>query len=234
MPASAAQCPPLHPSARLWTAQPHLPQTLLHTQNSTAASRRALTRSPSICVVLLILERDPGVGGQGSRSSRTWQLLTEQAQVLRGTGPMGGAPGGRRCWDQQAGVTCTFISRSVSQIRIILTSPEVIRSPVSCSQSTTIPAPETQQGNQLSGPRVPDTVRGNANYTHRHPTHPPDGTESAAPGLQSKLPLPPWSERALREAKHGRSLWEGSTTSRNCWGCQGSAQCPAPQENIKC
>lgn len=38
-------------------------------------------------------------------------------------------------------VTCTFISRSVSQIRMIRTSPEVMRSPVSCSQSTTIPAP---------------------------------------------------------------------------------------------
>lgn len=44
-------------------------------------------------------------------------------------------------------LTCTFISRSVSQIRTIRTSPELMRSPVSCSQSTTIPAPgETQTG----------------------------------------------------------------------------------------
>lgn len=66
VPTSAAQCPPLQPSARLWTAQPHLPQALLRTQNSTAASRRALTRSPSICVVLLTLECDPGAGGRAA------------------------------------------------------------------------------------------------------------------------------------------------------------------------
>lgn len=37
--------------------------------------------------------------------------------------------------------TWTFISLSVSQIRITRTSPDVIRRPVSCSQSTTMPAP---------------------------------------------------------------------------------------------
>lgn len=42
-------------------------------------------------------------------------------------------------------LTCTFISLSVSQMRIILTSPEVMSSPVSCSQSTTIPAPRRKQ-----------------------------------------------------------------------------------------
>jgi len=40
----------------------------------------------------------------------------------------GSAPGGP-CVD----LTCTFISLSVSQMRIILTSPEVMSSPVSCS-----------------------------------------------------------------------------------------------------
>lgn len=44
-------------------------------------------------------------------------------------------------------VTCTFVSRSVSQIRTMRTSPELISRPVSCSQSTTMPAPrETETG----------------------------------------------------------------------------------------
>ena len=48
-------------------------------------------------------------------------------------------------------LTCTFISRSVSQIRMIRTSPELMRRPVSCSQSTTIPAPgEIQMGTSVT------------------------------------------------------------------------------------
>lgn len=53
------------------------------------------------------------------------------------TGPL--CPWGSPVWDGV--LTCTFISRSVSQIRMIRTSPELMRRPVSCSQSTTIPAP---------------------------------------------------------------------------------------------
>lgn len=40
--------------------------------------------------------------------------------------------------------TWTFISLSVSQILTTRTSPDVMRRPVSCSQSTTMPAPTTQ------------------------------------------------------------------------------------------
>lgn len=40
--------------------------------------------------------------------------------------------------------TWTFISLSVSQILMTRTSPDVMRRPVSCSQSTTIPAPTTR------------------------------------------------------------------------------------------
>lgn len=47
------------------------------------------------------------------------------------------------CEKYKAGVwsTWTFISLSVSQILTTRTSPDVMRRPVSCSQSTTMPAP---------------------------------------------------------------------------------------------
>lgn len=44
--------------------------------------------------------------------------------------------------------TWTFISLSVSQILMTRTSPDVMRRPVSCSQSTTIPAPTAQNHRQ--------------------------------------------------------------------------------------
>lgn len=90
-------------------------------------------------------------------------------------------------------VTCTFVSRSVSQIRTIRTSPELMRRPVSCSQSTTIPAPgETQQ--EMVSMWIPGRLRGcYGRPLERLPVLNPSGRFCAPHKLGLGLPVYPES-----------------------------------------